>query len=106
MSPQVYLSDVEDNPTDAVVDGITLVKGDTNNPTDLTEDQVERLRAADVKLQAVGEQEDPFDSLQGEALDNAVREADIEGWSSMRADEKRQALKDQRDAEDTDDDSQ
>jgi hypothetical protein len=37
---------------------------------------------------------DKYDDLTGEDLDKAVAEADIEGRSSMTADEKRQALRD------------
>lgn len=37
---------------------------------------------------------DAIDGLKGEDLENAVADADIEGRSSMSADEKRQALRD------------
>jgi hypothetical protein len=90
--PSVFLKDVDSNPSEAEVDEHTLIKGDEDNPTELTDDQVARLRATGVKLDVAGP--DEIDDLKGDVLDAAVKEAEIEGASSLTAEEKRQALRD------------
>lgn len=54
---------------------------ESDAPTSLSVDQASKTTA------------DPYADLSGDALEDAVREADIPGRSSMTADEKRAALR-------------
>lgn len=62
---------------------------------DGTAPTVPAARHADAEAPADETSGDEYDALSGEELDAAVRDADIPGRSSMTADEKRQALRDQ-----------
>lgn len=94
MSPKVILQE----PEEATVDDINLVKGDVENPSELTDDQVKRLEAIPgVKLAVVGEQEDPIDALKGDALKAAVERAGVVVEGNATAEDKRKALKAKRD---------
>jgi hypothetical protein len=95
VAPGVILTDTTSNPSEATVDDVTLLAGDLE-PKDLSDDQIDRLRDTGVKLEVVGEK-DPIDSLQGQALDNAIEDRGIDLPSNATADQKRQALKDLRD---------
>lgn len=67
----------------------TKPQADSDAEADLaTRSEPQESRPIDSSLAAM----DP-DSLAGDALDEAVRDADIEGRSEMTADEKREALK-------------
>lgn len=93
MSPQVVLK----SPEEATVDDVHLIKDDTDNPSDLTDDQVKRLKSVpEVKLKVLGEEEDPIDSLKGKELDEQVKASGF-SVSNASADDKRQALKELRD---------
>jgi hypothetical protein len=94
MSPQVILQE----PEEATVDDVTLIKGDTENPAELTDDQVKRLKAVPgVKVAVAGEQEDPIDALKGEALKNAIERAGVVVEGNATVEQKREALKAKRD---------
>ena len=71
-----------------VQDGHVIRASDATNP--LLTDAVPTSLSADANFSSVD-----VDSLKGEALDQAVADADIEGRSTMTADEKRKALRDQ-----------
>lgn len=96
MSPQVILQD----PEEATVDGISLTKGDIDNPTDLTDDQISRLEAAGAKFQSLEEGEDPIEALKGEALEDAFTNAGLNSSDFSKAADKREALKNLRDYND------
>lgn len=53
-----------------------------------------KLSADQGKATAASDGPDKYDELTGDDLEQAVRDADIEGRSGMTADEKRQALRD------------
>ncbi len=92
--PQYVLKDTRSNPSEAEIDGVLLVRGDELNPTELTAEQADRLRSTTgATLVEVEVRPDRFDELKGDALDQAVKDAGIEGASTMTADEKRDALR-------------
>lgn len=74
----------------------TVGAADRSAPADpIIASTVQRPRPSDGSV-ADGDRnidEDQYASLSGEDLDNAVRDADIPGRSSMTADQKRQALR-------------
>lgn len=75
------------------VDKVTLRKGDLE-PKDLTDDQVQRIEESlGIKLEEAKNQKEAADNLEGEALDNALKDAGISVAAGTSADDKRTALK-------------
>jgi uncharacterized protein YdcH (DUF465 family) len=90
---------VLEEPQQAEVDDVVIRVGD--GPVDLDDDQIKRLKEAGAKLKGPDEQDeqiDEIDQLKGDDLDNAVKDAEVEGHSTMTADEKRAELKRLRDS--------
>jgi hypothetical protein len=87
------LTDDQSNTERARVDGVTLVKGDLE-PKELTEDQVQRLEQAGMKLSQVDSETDAAGELKGAALDRKLQEQGVTVASGTSAEEKRSALKD------------
>lgn len=87
------LTNDQSNTERARVDEITLVKGDLE-PKELTEDQVQRLEQAGMKLSRVDSPAAAAGELKGADLDRALQEQGVTVASGTSADEKRSALKD------------
>lgn len=93
------------SPNTATIDDVELTQLDTDNPAELTGEQIKRLKDAGAQLQVLGDKEDPVEALKGADLDEAFRAsgASVEGKANPNMEEKREALKQARDNDDNKD---
>lgn len=98
---RVVLPDHEDNTEVATVDGISLSRGDPE-PKELTDDQIERLKAAGCKLDVLDDEEDPLDKIRTHDQADAALAAEgiTVGDDVTTVEGKVQALRDDRSEDD------
>ncbi len=87
---QVVLTD----PDTATVDDVVLDKL-SEQPTELTDDQIERLKEAGAKLEVLSGSEDLFDALKGKDLEDRYKVSGLRLGNDASAEDKRQALREQ-----------
>lgn len=95
---QVTLPTEDGNTELATVDGVTLIRGDTE-PKDLTDDQIKRLEDAGMKLAVQGRDDsDPIDKIRThEQADEALKASGVTVADGTSLEDKKKALRAARD---------